>query len=403
MTIHKLMVKDVRNLQSLTIEPSPSINILHGLNGSGKTSVLEAIHLLGLARSFRTSRMKPVIRQDQQKCTVFGQIAHSGSAMLNVGVSRDLQDETFQIRVSGENLRSTSELAQHLPLQLINPDTFRLLEGSPKGRRQFLDWGVFHVKQRDFLPLWKRLQKALKQRNTLLRHGRIRGSALAQVRAELPVWDLELVKASEAVDKLRQEYFDELVPVFHKVLEKLTDLKGIKVSYYRGWDRDRSYAEVLKDGLERDLQSGYSHNGPQRADIRVKMDGSNAIDTLSRGQLKLVVCALKLAQGLLFSQKTGKKCTFLVDDLPSELDAPHRKALCGILQAMQSQVFITCVEQSTLSDCWLPEVNVKMFHVKQGRLEAETANNEQNSLHGKNEILPGREIRQAESLEIEHE
>lgn len=403
MTIHKLMVKDVRNLESLTIQPSPSINILYGRNGSGKTSVLEAIHLLGLARSFRSPRVKPVIRREQQKCTVFGQIGHSGSAMLNVGVSRDLLEESFQIRVSGENLRSTSELAQHLPLQLINPDTFRLLEGSPKDRRQFLDWGVFHVKRHDFLPLWKRLQKVLKQRNTLLRHGRINGSALVQIKAELPVWDLELVKASEAVDQLRQQYFADLEPVFHQILDKLTDLQGIKISYYRGWDRDRSYAEVLRDGLGRDIQSGYSHSGPQRADIRVKMNGSNAIDTLSRGQLKLVVCALKLAQGLLFSQKSGKKCVFLVDDLPSELDAPHRKALCEILQAMQSQVFITCVEQSALSDCWLPEVNVKVFHVKQGRLEAETAMNEQNSLHGKNKIFPGRETRQAESLEIEHE
>ena len=395
MTIHKLMVKDIRNLESLTMQPSPSINILYGLNGSGKTSVLEAIHLLGLARSFRSNRVKPVIRRDQSKCTVFGQIRHSGSAILNVGVSRVLHEENFQIRVAGENLRSTSELARHLPLQLINPDTFRLLDGSPKERRQFLDWGVFHVKQRDFIPLWKRLQKTLKQRNSLLRHGKISSSVnrsvLDQIRLELPVWDAELVKASEAVHQLRQEYFEQLAPVFHEVLGQLTELQGIKLSYYRGWDRLRSFAEVLAEGVERDLQSGFSHSGPQRADIRVKMDGINAIDILSRGQLKLVVCALKLAQGLLFYQKTGRRCIFLVDDLPSELDAPHRKALCSILQNMKSQVFITCVEQSALSDCWLPEVNVKMFHVKQGRLEA----NEQ--------INPGREIRQAESLEIEHE
>ncbi|AMO54279.1 DNA replication/repair protein RecF [Endozoicomonas montiporae] len=395
MTIHKLMVKDIRNLEALTIEPSPFINILYGLNGSGKTSVLEAIHLLGLARSFRSNRVKPVIRKDQQKCTVFGQVRHSGSAVLNVGVSRALQDENFQIRVSGENLRSTSALAQHLPLQLINPDTFRLLEGSPKDRRQFLDWGVFHVKQRDFIPLWKRLQKALKQRNSLLRHGRmsssINRSTIAQISSELQVWNSELVKASEAVHQLRDEYFEQLKPVFHEVLSQLTELSGISLKYYRGWDKERSFSEVLAESLEKDIQSGYSQSGPQRADIRVRIDGTNAIDTLSRGQLKLVVCALKLAQGMLFYRKTGKQCVFLVDDLPSELDAPHRKALCAILQNMKTQVFITCVEQSALADCWLPEVYVKVFHVKQGRLEA----NEQ--------IYPGREIRQAESLEIEHE
>ena len=383
MTINKLMVKDVRNIQSLTIIPSPFINILYGLNGSGKTSVLEAIHLLSLARSFRSSRLKPVIQKDKSKLTVFGQLLSENHSLIPVGVSRDINDEFFQIRVAGESLRMTSELAQLLPLQLINPDTFRLLEGSPKVRRQFLDWGVFHVKQRDFLPIWKRAQKALKQRNSLLRHARMRGSSLE---AELAPWDLELAKSADAIDRLRADYFEEFTPVFHQVLEELTDLSKIRLSYFRGWEKERSFHDVLRDNLTRDIQSGYTQSGPQRADIRVRVDGSNAIDTLSRGQQKLVVCAMKLAQGLLHTKTSGKKCVFLVDDLPSELDAVHRQALCKILQNMQSQVFITCVEREALTNCWLPGVDVKVFHVKQGRIDE-----------------PGRENRQTESLEIEHD
>ena len=251
------MVKDVRNIESITISPSSSINILYGLNGSGKTSVLEAIHLLALARSFRSTRLKPVIQKNKNKCTVFGQLRTANNTFIPVGISRDINEEFFQIRVAGETLRTTSELAQFLPLQLINPDTFRLLEGSPKIRRQFLDWGVFHVKHRDFLPIWKRAQKALKQRNSLLRHGRIRGSTLE---LELAPWNLELAKAANAIDELRSEYFEEFVPVFHQVLEELTDLSGVKVSYYRGWDRDRSYADVLQEGFLRDLNSGYTQS-----------------------------------------------------------------------------------------------------------------------------------------------
>lgn len=384
MSIHKLMIKDVRNLASATLAPSPSINILYGLNGSGKTSILESIHLLGLARSFRSARLKPVIRQGEGKCTVFGQVERGPGNLIPVGVSRDIEEENFQIRVSGESLRSTSELAQILPLQVMNPDTFKLLEGAPKQRRQFLDWGVFHVKHHDFLPLWKRMQKALKQRNSLLRHGRITGSS---VYSQLSVWDQEFVKAAEAVDQLRREYFEQLLPVFHKVLGELTDLDDIKVSYYRGWDKERPLSEVLQESAHRDMQSGYTYMGPQRADLRVRSSGVNSIDILSRGQLKLVVCALKLAQGHLFSEKSGSKCVFLVDDLPSELDAPHRKAMCNILQNMKSQVFITCVEQSALAGCWLPEIDLKVFHVKQGSVTLES----------------GREIRQTKSLEIEYE
>ncbi|WP_062260711.1 DNA replication/repair protein RecF [Endozoicomonas arenosclerae] len=384
MTIHKLMIKDVRNLASATFSPSPDINILYGLNGSGKTSILESIHLLGLARSFRSARLKPVIRHKHRKCTVFAQVQTSNDRLIPVGVSRDIEDEYFQIRVAGETLKSTSELAKLLPLQIINPDTFKLLEGSPKQRRQFLDWGVFHVKHSEFLPLWKRAQKALKQRNSLLRHGKITGSSLS---SQLSVWDAELVRASEAVDQLRQQYFDQLTPIFQDVLSQLTDLADIKISYYRGWDKERSLAEVLQESAVRDLQTGYTQSGPQRADIRVRLEGSNAVDILSRGQLKLVVCALKLAQGYLFSKATNSQCIFLVDDLPSELDAPHRKAMCKILQNMQSQVFITCVETGSLLDCWEPEIDLKVFHVKQGSVNLES----------------GREIRQTESLEKEYE
>ena len=380
--IQKLAIQGVRNLTSVSIEPSPSINVLYGLNGSGKTSVLEAVHLLGLARSFRSNKIKPVINDQEEKCTVFGRLLLDNGNSMPLGVSRNIQEEAFRIRFAGENLRSTSELARLLPMQVINPDTFRLLEGSPKSRRHFMDWGVFHVKHQDFFPLWQRTQKALKQRNSLLRHGRIKSS-------ELSVWDQEFIRAAHIVDELRDEYIQRLIPVFHRVLSQLTDLPEISISYSRGWDKDRSLLEVLQAGLKRDLQTGYTYAGPQRADLKVKLGKVNAIDILSRGQLKLVVCALKLAQGFLYTELSGKQCMFLVDDLPSELDSPHRHALCRLFQEMKCQTFITCVEKTVLENYWLPGVEVKVFHVKQGQIQLIED--------------PGQEIRQAESLEIEHE
>ncbi|MBO9493717.1 DNA replication/repair protein RecF [Thalassotalea sp. G20_0] len=382
--IQQLAITDIRNLSSVSLTPSSSVNVLYGLNGSGKTSVLEAIHLLGVARSFRTSRIKPVINRDAEVCTVFGRIGVP-SGTIPVGVSRNLRDETLQIRVSGENLKSTSELARLLPLQVINPDTFRLLEGSPKLRRNFIDWGVFHVKHHDFFPLWKRMQKALKQRNSLLRHGRINGS-------ELTSWNIEFAKAANAIDVLRGDYIQKLTPVFNEVLSELADLDNLSIQYYRGWDRERELHEVLSSGLARDVQSGYTHAGPQRADLRIRMGKGSAVDILSRGQLKLVVCALKLAQGFLYKELQDKQCIFLVDDLPSELDTPNRQKLCRLFQKMNCQTFITCVEKEALEHCWLPETEVKMFHVKHGQVTVTSHEN------------PGQQsIRRAESLEIEHE
>lgn len=359
MSLIRINLTAVRNLQPSTLMPSPRINILYGANGSGKTSVLEGIHLLGLARSFRSARLLPVIQYEQQVCTLFGQVSLADGRQSNLGVSRDRQGD-FQIRIDGQNARSAAQLAETLPLQLINPDSFRLLEGSPKIRRQFLDWGVFHVEPR-FLPAWQRLQKALKQRNSWLRRGTL--DAVSQA-----AWDRELCLASDEIDSYRRSYIQQLKPVFERTLSELVELQGLTLSYYRGWDKDRPLNDVLTSSLLRDQQIGHTQSGPQRADLRLRLGAHNAADILSRGQQKLVVCALRIAQGHLVDQAKRGQCIYLVDDLPSELDEQHRRALCRLLEDLNCQVFITCVDHELLSDGWQTDTPVSMFHVEHGRI-----------------------------------
>ncbi|WP_017939510.1 DNA replication/repair protein RecF [Zestomonas thermotolerans] len=359
MSLCRLTVTAVRNLHAVTLSPSPRINILHGANGSGKTSLLEAVHLLGLARSFRSLRLQPVIQYEQLACTVFGQVSMPEGRLCNIGVSRERSGE-FVIRIDGQNARSAAQLAEIMPLQLINPDSFRLLEGAPKVRRQFLDWGVFHVEPR-FLPAWQRLQKALRQRNSWLRHGTLDAASQA-------AWDRELCLASDEIDTYRRAYIQALKPVFESTLRELVELEGLTLSYYRGWDKERALSEVLAASLTRDQQLGHTQAGPQRADLRLRLGSNNAADILSRGQQKLVVCALRIAQGHLVSQVKRGRCIYLVDDLPSELDEQHRRALCRLLEELNCQVFITCVDHELLMDGWHADTPVSMFHVEHGRI-----------------------------------
>ena len=359
MSLTRISVTAVRNLHPVTLHPSPRINLLFGDNGSGKTSLLEAIHLLGLARSFRSTRLIPVIQHQELACTVFGQVQSTDGGTRQLGVSRDRQGE-LQIRIDGQNVRSAAELAETLPLQLINPDSFRLLEGSPKIRRQFLDWGVFHVEQR-FLPAWQRLQTALRQRNSWLRRGTLDAASQA-------AWDRELSLASEEIDGYRRAYIQLLKPVFERTLAELLELPDLTLSYYRGWDKERSLAEVLQSSLSRDQAMGHTQAGPQRADLRLRLDGHNAAEILSRGQQKLVVCALRIAQGHLLNGARQGQCIYLVDDLPSELDEQHRQALCRLLEELRCQVFITCVDRDLLKDGWQEDTPVSMFHVEHGQI-----------------------------------
>ncbi len=366
MSLSRITVTAVRNLHSVTFSPSSRINILYGANGSGKTSLLEAIHLLGLARSFRSNKPLSIIHYEQPACSVFGRVLRLDGLHSNLGISRNRQGE-LQIRIDGQNARSTAQLAEVLPLQVINPDSFRLLEGAPKIRRQFLDWGVFHVEQR-FMPAWQRLQKALRQRNSWLRHGTLDSVSQA-------AWDRELCLASDELDGYRRIYIQALKPVFERILSALVEFDGLTLSYYRGWDKDKPLTNVLATSLSRDQQLGYTQAGPQRADLRLRFGAHNAAEILSRGQQKLVICALRIAQGYLLNQAKHGQCIYLVDDLPSELDEQHRQALCRLLEDLQCQVFITCVDREYLKNGWRTDTPVAMFHVEHGVITASGAVN----------------------------
>lgn len=359
MSLSRISVTGVRNLQPVTLTPSPRINILSGDNGSGKTSLLEAIHLLGMARSFRSTRLNPVITHDLASCTVFGQVVLEDRQTSALGIARDRSGDV-RIRIDGQSVKSTAQLADALPLQLINPDSFRLLEGAPKLRRQFLDWGVFHVERR-FLSAWQRLQQALRQRNSWLRHGTLDAASQA-------AWSRELTLASDDIDRYRRGYILQLKPVFEHTLASLLDIDGFQLSYYRGWDKERELADVLAATIERDRAMGHTQAGPQRADLRLRIAGHNAAEVLSRGQQKLVVCALRIAQGHLVSEAKRGQCIYLVDDLPSELDDHHRLALCRLLEQLNCQVFITCVDSNMLKAGWRDDTPVSMFHVEHGAI-----------------------------------
>jgi DNA replication and repair protein RecF len=354
MYLNRVEVRHFRNLTSVSLSPAPGLNILEGSNASGKTSFLEAVFMLGMARSFRTIKTKQVVQYGSDDLLIFAELQDGQSHRL--GLQR-FTDNRIAIRLDGANLQGRSELVQLLPLQLVTPETLSLLTGSPNERRQYLDWLLFHVEP-NFHEQWKRYQRALKQRNALLRENRA---------AELPYWTQALAKEGEALSCYRRELISEITPIISEYLSHLMSEHALRVEYRQGWKSGQALDDSLSASVENDLKNKYTSVGPHRADLIIYGGEQRVSDSFSRGQLKLVLCALKLAQLELIKQKTGKTAVVLMDDLPAELDVNHRQTLLRLLHELNSQVFVTTTDRSHLEfSAWS---DVKVFHVEHGNIQ----------------------------------
>ncbi len=344
-----------RNLQDIEFDACSGLNLISGYNASGKTSLLEAIYYLSHVRSFRTQHISDLINHHAELFELFARLHQGNEHLLPVGIRRSRN--RLQIRLNQQPIKRVADIASQFPVLAIHPDSYRLITAGPAERRQFIDWGVFHVEHR-FFNAWRRYKKALSQRN-------------AAFRASLPpqqcqLWDRILDDTAQQIDLLREHYVQNLQPILQVLIERFFPGREVRIEYRRGWPADSCLLDVLRQSLPRDRSRGQTSSGPHRADLYIRVDGQSAQTGISRGQQKMLVALLRLAQARYFSEANDKPCVLLYDDLPAELDHEHRSKILQVIRRMRVQLFITAIEpdQIDLSD-WK---NKKMFHVEQGRL-----------------------------------
>lgn len=351
MALETVTVERFRCLNRVEFCPDAALNVIYGANGAGKTSLLEALFYLGRGRSFRSSRSSALIQTDADDFTVFGRIDAGGTAQrVGVRVSRSGSD----IHINGESGRKTAALLEAFPVQIIDPDVHILVQGGPRNRRQFLDWGVFHVKH-EFLGVWRRYRRALQQKNLALRQ---RADDVA-----LEAWDNELIESGTRIDALRRDYLDGYRSIVQRVSTQLLGT-GAQIAYEPGWAADESLEHALAGSREKDLKHGRTHVGPHRAELRFVVDGRAARHRLSRGQQKLLGTALVLAQCEFVSTALGRAVALLVDEPAAELDARHLERLVDALTKPGLQLFLTTLEPRAIP----VKAEPSLFHVKHGNL-----------------------------------
>ncbi|KUJ83095.1 DNA replication and repair protein RecF [Microbulbifer flavimaris] len=360
----RLALSGFRNIAAGDLQLGAAVNLFYGANGSGKTSILEAVHMLATGRSFRSRQHQSVIQRGSERLTVFGRLDNG----VSLGVER-LSSGGGRIRVNQVAAESSSQLAQLLPLQLINSDSFAALEGGPGVRRRLLDWTVFHV-EHHYLDALKGYQIALRQRNALLRRGKIE-------QEQMGIWEDRLVSHAAVVDKQRARVFADLEREVFSLISRLPEslLTEVSIRYRRGWKQGSDLGEALRAARETDLTQGHTRVGPHRADLAFAVEGQPAQTILSRGQQKMLVCALRTAMARVVAG-TSRLPVFLIDDLPAELDSEHQQLFATWLTESAGQVLVTGIDKEATCRPWLalgsPWNQPSVFHVEHGRISAES-------------------------------
>ena len=362
MRVTRLSLHDIRRFQAVELAPAPGLNLLVGANGAGKTTVLEALHLMAYGRSFRGRVRDGLVRKgaealevfvEWQECGAVDGAEHSRRAGLRHG------GQAWKGRLDGEDVNQLGSLCAALAVVTFEPGSHALVSGGSEPRRRFIDWGLFHVEP-DFLPLWRRYTRALKQRNALLKAG--------AAPRQLDAWDHELAEAGTPLTSRRQQYLDRLQERAVAIAADLAPgLQLQTLELQPGWRRhEMPLADALLLSRDRDRAMGHTSVGPHRADWSVGYAEIPGRDALSRGQAKLTALSCLLAQADDYANQRGEWPVIALDDLGAELDRNHQQRVLQRLAATPAQVFITATEPlAALEGELRPSA---MFHVEHGAI-----------------------------------
>lgn len=356
MVLTELQIRRLRCLGDARLVLEPGLNLILGANGAGKTSIIEAVHLLGYGRSFRGRASEGLLQTGAAHLEVYAEWLDGQNQAHRAGLRH--AGQSWEARLDGSAVQSLTELCAEIAVLTFEPGSHELIAGGAEHRRRYLDWGLFHVEQ-EFLVCWRRYARALKQRNVLLKTG--------PSPAALAPWDRELGESGESLTRLRQAYLQQLESFLVSEAASFVPELGEPLLEYRpGWKRaELSLADSLLLNRERDLAVGHTTLGPHRADWRIGFSRLPGGEALSRGQEKLTALVCILGQARHLAALRDHWPVICLDDLASELDAAHQDLVLGTVVGSGAQLLLTGTHAPVLNAEVLGR-SFAVFHVEHG-------------------------------------
>jgi DNA replication and repair protein RecF len=356
--LHELTVRNFRLFSEFSFQPdADAVTVFISPNGTGKTSVLEAVYALATAQSFRTSAASDMIRNGQGTAEVHGvMFQRERRVQVDLTLTRGVRNTTKRMLVNGQRPRSRAELSEALPLTVFTPEGVDVVRGSPEHRRNFLTNLLTDVE-----PLTgeivERFNRVLSQRNALLRS--LEGNRPSPTQqGELELWSSEFCEASEVLLAHRVSLVESLEPLVARFYQELADNKSeVGLNYERSWQGQLSQALELSSSDDR--FRGYTTIGPHRDDIELSLEGRDARRQASQGEQRSLALALRLAGHELVQKERGVDPLLLLDDVFSELDPLRSHRLLGLLPAGQTLV----TTASPVPDALIPAAVIDLSRV----------------------------------------
>jgi DNA replication and repair protein RecF len=329
----QLELVDFRSFAEASFLPDPvGTTVIVGPNGSGKTTILEAIAYLGTQRSFRGASREAIVRQGCDRAVVRATLFDEDRPVL---VEADVAlAGRSRAQVNRQVARSRRDLTAAVPVTVFSPEDLALVQGGPAHRRDLLDHAL-RLLDPEGSALLDQLERILRQRAALLRQ--IAGRLTPETEPTLDVWDTRLADAGTAVAWRRTELVSSLAPHVADAYDALSASRGAaRIAYRPSWDGDLAVA--LAATRTDDVRRGATGSGPHRDDLVIELSGRDARNQASQGEQRCLALALRLGVHRLVGERSGAPPILLLDDVFSELDPIRSRALVEELPTGQTLV-----------------------------------------------------------------
>ncbi|MGN0704633.1 MAG: DNA replication/repair protein RecF [Lentihominibacter sp.] len=362
MYIREIELKDFRNYRELKVSFSRKVNIFLGNNAQGKTNLLEGIYLNAMARSFKTSKDREMIRFGEEFCKIRTvSVIDDEDQTTEIVITKDGKKG---IKLDGVKVNRTSELLDRIYIIIFSPEDLKIVKDEPEKRRKFIDRELCQIKPGYYSDL-SNYRKALRQRNTYLKETEIETSVL-------DIWDYELAKYGSKVILKRKEFIDKINIISNRIHEGISGgREKLELKYEPNVDftenTEQDYYELLVSERNDDIRNRNTGRGPHKDDLSISGNGVDFRKFGSQGQQRTAALSLKLSEIKLIEEETGEKPVLLLDDVLSELDNDRQTYLINSLG--ENQMFITTTDLSGKVARALPEG--KVFKISSGNVEIE--------------------------------